>query len=148
MAEKFFEGKVPKVQAPANSRAGFNLPSSKDISAKVENLQAELEKSIPNFDFVSALSKVWEVINLANKHIEDSRPWVLAKEKNDKELSAVIYMLLEVLRAVSVAIGPFMPQTAENIWKQLGLKGELGKSDFSPGASISKSAPLFPRIEM
>lgn len=164
MVEKYFEGKVPQVtksqvqatvssragfnlSSSADSRAGFNLPSSKELSVKVENLKTELEKSIPNFDFVAALSKIWEVINIANKYIEDSKPWALAKANKTDELAAIIYSLLEALRAVSIAIHPFMPQTAENMWKQLGLKGELGKSELSFGAPISKSAPLFPRIE-
>lgn len=137
MAEKYFEGKIP-----ARPRTG-----DRRLEEKVSGLAAELKKSIPDFDFVNALSKIWEVINIANKYIEDSKPWTLSKEGKTDELAAIIYSLLDALRAVSIAIYPFMPQSAENMWKQLGLKGEFGKSPLLPGAPISKSAPLFPRIE-
>lgn len=116
-----------------------------------------MEKSIPQFDFVGALSKIWEVINLANKYIEDSKPWNLAKEKKIDELSSIIYALLEVLRIIAISISPFMPGTAKNIFTQLGIKEDLEKVKFSEiktwgrlkeGTRVSKAQPLFPRIEV
>jgi methionyl-tRNA synthetase len=73
---------------------------------------------------------------MANKYIEDTKPWNLAKEKKTDELKAFIYLLVEVIRSVGKAISPFMPQTASSIKEQLG--GEI----------IKKGKPLFPRIEI
>ena len=129
MVEKYFEGKVPKAAPGADS----------GLKRKAIELADELEMSVPRLDFTAALTKIWEIINLANKFIEDSKPWVLVKEKKEGELSLVISSLLETLRTVANSIAPFMPQTAENIYKQLGGK---------EGNKIAKAAPLFPRIEV
>ncbi len=163
MAEKYFDGKIPSGQGEAlkiDRRAGLNLPygskSAEGLKTKALALAGELEKSIPNFDFVNALSKIWEIINIANKSIEDSKPWSLAKEGKTDELASIIYSLLEVLRIVAISIYPFMPLASQNIWAQLGMKDGIEKTKFSDlktwgklssGTKVNKSAPLFPRIE-
>jgi len=145
MAEKYFGGKVP---------VGIN---GKRLKEKAGELAGELEKAISNFDFGTALDRIWELVNIANKSIEESKPWTLAKEGKIEELSDVIYNLLETLRIVAVAISPFMPETAKRIYEQLGLEPDsvdnLTLADIKtwgklkPGSPIKKSAALFPRIE-
>ena len=151
MVEKYFGGKVPSKVTSHKSQV-----TSKNLEAKAVGLAAELERTIPQFDFTGALSKIWEVINLANKFIEDSKPWALAKEKKEEELSECIYTLLEILRIAAISIYPFMPDTAKNIWAQLGMKEDLEKVKSSDAASsgrletgkkVNKANPLFPRIE-
>ncbi len=152
MAEKYFEGKVPGKGHGSQAKGSIG----KELEEKASALAGELEKAVPNFDFVNALSKIWEVINIANKFIEESKPWVLSKENKADELAAVIYSLLEVLRVVAISINPFMPQTSKNIWEQLGMETEIEKISFSDGMKwgdmvegqkVSKAKPLFPRIE-
>ena len=109
------------------------------LKTKVSELSADLEKSIPNFDFVNALTKIWEVINTANKLIEDSKPWNLAKENNTKELASLLYNLLEALRIISFSISPFMPGTANCIMGQLGIKEPLKKIE--AGTKVNKIKP-------
>jgi len=87
------------------------------------------------FNFSAALTGIWEVINMANKYVEETKPWNLAKEGKVEELKAFIRLLVEVIRNVGDAISPFMPHTAVSIGEQLG--GEI----------IKKGAPLFPRID-
>jgi len=120
-------------------------------------LAGGLEKSVPRLDFAGALTEIWKIVNCANKYIEDSKPWNLAKEKKDEELAYTIYTLSEVLRIVAISLYPFMPATAKNIYGQLGLKGDPEKSKISDikewgglkaGTAVSKSKPLFPRIEV
>lgn len=151
MVEKYFEGKVPGLSAISHQS------SAKDLQNKAVGLAGELEKAMPKLDFTQALTKIWEVINIANKFIEDSKPWTLAKENKKEELASVIYTLLEVLRIVSVSIYSFMPATAKSIYTQLGMKEDVEKSKIKDagtwgklkkGTAISKSAPLFPRIEV
>ncbi|MFA6142210.1 MAG: methionine--tRNA ligase [Candidatus Omnitrophota bacterium] len=145
MVEKYFEGKVPA------------QGEGKKLKEKALALGGELEQSIPNFDFVNALTNIWEVVNMANKLIEDSKPWVLAKEKKTDELADLMKSLLETLRIIAVSIYPFMPASAKNIWAQLGMKEDLDKINFSEikvwdklkaGHLINKSGPLFPRIDV
>jgi methionyl-tRNA synthetase len=147
MAEKYFDGKVPD----NNGRGG-------NIRDKAASLGGELEKAIPNFDFVTALDRVWDLINAANKSIEDSKPWALAKDGKAEELSACIYSLLEALRIVAVSVMPFMPGTAKNIAGQLGIpRDSLDKATvddikawgkLKSGHPLNKTNPLFPRIEV
>jgi methionyl-tRNA synthetase len=141
MVEKYFNGKVPENrEQKTEDRTAENLRKKRDA------LAGELEKAIPQMDFAGALSKIWEVINIANKHIEDSKPWNLAKENKIDELSSLLYDLLEVLRVTAVSIHPFMPTTAVNIFTQLGIKEELKNLPLNPGSKISKGSPLFPRV--
>jgi methionyl-tRNA synthetase len=160
MVEKYFEGKVP---SHPHSRAGFprsgtgNLsPGCSVLQQKATALADELEKSMPRLDFAGVLAKIWEVINIANKLIEDSKPWTLAKEKKTEELSILIYSLLEALRIISLSIYPFMPSIAKSILVQLGMKEnpeDCKLSDIKTwgglksGGKVNKSKPLFPRIE-
>lgn len=120
MNQKYFGGKTP------------GQVSGKDLTRRAAGLRSEMESSIPNFDFAGALSKIWEVINMANKSIEESKPWALAKENKTAELAAFMATLLETLRAVAVAIAPFMPQTSAKILSQL---------------DSGVPTPIFPRIE-
>lgn len=151
MVEKYFDGKV----MGAKSQVTSHKLQVGGLKEKALALADELEKSIPNFDFVNALVKIWEVINIANKLIEDTKPWALAKEKKTDELAELMHSLLETLRIVAILIYPFIPESAKKIWAQLGIKEDLGKIKFSgaknwavlePGHAINKSTPLFPRI--
>ncbi|MDO8535986.1 MAG: methionine--tRNA ligase [Candidatus Omnitrophota bacterium] len=144
MVEKYFEGKVP-------AGSGVEALKKKSLS-----LAPELEKRISELDFAGALSKIWEVVNTANKLIEDSKPWALAKEKKTDELGSLLYSLLEALRIVALSIYPFMPATTKGIMEQLGVTEPVEKMKFTdiatwgklkPGTKVNKSKPLFPRIE-
>jgi len=152
MVEKYFAGNVPGVDV---SKCQC-VKGVEELKSKALGLADEMEKAMPQLDFVTALTKVWEVINIANKLIEDSKPWALAKENRQEELSQLLYGLLESLRIISLSIYPFMPVTADSIMVQLGMEGhapEMNVSDgkswgmLKAGSSIKKSNPLFPRIE-
>jgi len=166
MVEKYFGGRVPEVRSferSYSSRSQDEICCRKfqghgeDLKIKTMELAGELEKAIPQLDFVTALAKIWEIINIANKLIEDSKPWALAKEKKTDELAALIYDLLEALRVIAVSIYPFMPETAKKISQRLGMKEDIAAVKLSeikawgktaPGTEIIKSFPLFPRIEI
>ena len=87
-------------------------------------------------DFSLALEKIWELIGITNKYVEETKPWNLAKENRDQELKAFICLLVQSIRKIGQEIAPFMPKTAESIIMQLG------------GREIKKGDPLFPRIEI
>ncbi len=142
MVEKYFKGKMPEVASATKiggsaSGGSCQLPvaGNDKLKEKALALDAELKKSIPNFDFITALEKIWEVINIANKYIEDSKPWVMAKENRTEELGRMMRNLIETLRIIALAIDPFMPSTSIEMLSQLSKE------------AITKSNPLFPRID-
>ncbi|MBU1871180.1 MAG: class I tRNA ligase family protein, partial [Candidatus Omnitrophica bacterium] len=130
MVEKYFQGLVPD-KGPLNEQ-GRKLEEKMKILPSL--IVAPLSSGF-GFDFSLALGKIWELINMANKYIEDTKPWNLAKENKTGELKSFIALLVDVIRTVTDLISPFMPQTAESIREQLGE----GK--------IKKGMPLFPRID-
>ncbi|MCX5700066.1 MAG: methionine--tRNA ligase [Candidatus Omnitrophica bacterium] len=132
MVEKYFAGKVPQV-------IEFRNPQARIIIEKSERLLNKIETNIglgQDYNFSASLEGIWEVINLANKYVEETKPWNLAKEEKTDELKEFIALLVNVIRNVGQVISPFMPQTA------LSIEEQIGKSE------VKKDLPLFPRIEI
>ncbi|KPK40326.1 MAG: hypothetical protein AMJ78_07335 [Omnitrophica WOR_2 bacterium SM23_29] len=132
MIEKYFEGKVPQKDSELKNE------QAKAIKTKIEHLSLKIAGNLGvsgDYNFSAALEDIWELINMANKYIEDIKPWNLAKENRVSELKEFIFTLTDVIRNVGHAILPFMPRTAESIDKQIGEE------------KINKGKPLFPRIE-
>jgi len=149
MVEKYFSGVVPERR---------DLKYSDDISNalidKASKLKSEIHKGMEDIDFSYSLSKIWEVIDMANKFIEQKAPWKLAKENKQDELKDMMYDLYEALRVVAIFIWPFLPDTSNEMRKQLGLedeeislKGFVCWRNTDSGKKINKGNPLFPRIE-
>jgi methionyl-tRNA synthetase len=120
------------------------------MPAKVEELMDKLQYS-------TALTEIWRSIARMNKYIDETMPWVLAKdEANKPRLAQVMYNLAEGLRIVSILIQPFMPETPEKIWQQLGLAGTGALSwdsaktwgAYPEGISVCKGDVIFPRIDI
>lgn len=126
MVEKYYQGALPDIET---DKTKFDA-SGEAIKNKIRALSDGL-----GFGFDQALEKIWELIAMANKYVEETKPWNLAKENKVEELKAFIRLLVEVIRKVSQEIAPFMPRTAELIQEQLG------------GDVIKKGQPLFPRID-
>lgn len=130
MVEKYFQGKIPEL-------CGLDK-QGEEIQEKLSLLKNETAVRLNagfNFNFGLALDKIWELINMANKYVEETKPWNLAKENKIKELKSFIRLLIEVIRVSGDEIYPFMPQTAISIKEQFG------------GKEIKKGSPLFPRID-
>ncbi len=132
MIEKYFSADIPDVMPADNS------PQAREIKAKSAGLDLKMSAnpglSGPDFNFSGPLEDIWELINLANKYIEDTKPWNLAKENKTEELKGFIRLLVDTIRAVAAGLNPFMPQTADSIKEQFGQD------------KIKKGKPLFPRI--
>ncbi len=133
MTEKYFNGKIPQENKTLEKNK-----QTVDIEAKIEHLGLRIERFLDAADdlnFGAALESIWEIIGMANKYVEETKPWNLAKENKTEELKNFICLLIKVIRAVEHAIAPFMPMTAEAIGAQVGAD------------SIQKGNLLFPRIE-
>jgi len=149
MIEKYFSGTVPE----RTEREKMD-DISRGLMEKSDGLYKVLDSSMNRIDFSQALSAIWDLVNSANKFIEQKAPWNLSRDKKIDELKDMMYDLYEVLRIISISLWPFLPTTAEGILAQLGLgKEEIDIKRLSwgigrPGRRIKKGSPLFPRVTM
>jgi len=151
MAHKYFKGRVPQVDPDIEKELQLGLASDAILAV------TGFTEAMIAFEFHKALLSVWEFVSRMNKYVDVMAPWELAKKKTSrKQLEAVIYNLLEGLRIISGLIYPFMPDTAKNMQKRLGLDpdAEFYALDrltswniIQPGSQLLKSVSLFPRID-
>lgn len=119
---------------------------------------AFFEQNMEDMQLSLTIKKVWAFISRANKYIDETAPWALAKDPAKKqELANVLYNLTEALRVISVLISPFMPMTAVRIWQQLGLAQDFASvrtedieqwGGVPAGLHVGTPEQLFPRIEV
>ena len=148
MINKYFDGQVP---AYIENVTDFDADLAKVVAENIE----EFHKQMNAVDFPRALDAVWNIISRTNKYIDETAPWVLAKEDGDEEqLRAVMAHLAASLRVVAHLIQPFMMSTSNAIMEQLGLPvvfdlENLELSGFPENVTvISKGTPIFPRLDM
>ena len=130
----------------------------KSLKADAEKTVADFEAGLEKMQISPVIKEVWAFISRANKYIDETAPWVLAKAPEKKqELSNTMYNLMESLRIISVLISPFMPVTARRIWKQLGIEQSFEDVQLDDiktfggipaGMHIGEAEQLFPRIEV
>lgn len=147
MVEKYNGGIIPE---PTQSEDVDN-----SLIELASHVYKDVEKAMDDVSFSVALEHIWKVIRRANKYVDETTPWILAKDEDKKErLNTVLYNLAETLRIVSVLIKPFMEHTSEAIEKQLGITEKERWEDvktwglLKSGASIEKAEVLFPRLDI
>lgn len=153
MIEKFQAGKFLEVTEEETTPFDAQLKELAETTAqKYKDLMNQMEMS-------SAIKLVWGFVSRANKYIDETAPWALAKDETKKKILAnVLSNLGESLRVIAGLISPFMPVTAQKIYAQLGFSQEAFENlryddikswkKFPAGQSIGKAEPLFPRIEI
>ena len=148
MINKYFSGQVP---AYVENVTAFDA----DLAKVVEENIAEYHKQMNAVDYPRALEAVWNIISRTNKYIDETAPWVLAKEDGDKEqLAAGMAHLAASLRVVAHLIQPFMMNTSNAIMEQLGLGLDfdlenLTLASFPENVTVvAKGTPIFPRLDM
>jgi len=127
----------------------------KEFKGKFAAQPAVIDEQMESLAFNKALQSIWELVSAANKYIDDSAPWALAKDEAQHErLGTVLYNLLEAVRLIGLLVTPCMPETGAAICRILGidpddrqLVGHDSWGQLQPGSRIDKAAPLFPRIE-
>lgn len=147
MVIKYFDGTLP-----AEKTSG---EFDSELIAECEGLRAKVDEYMDKTQLQNALAEIFKVVSRANKYIDETAPWVLAKdEANKPRLAAVLYNLLETIRITSSLLSPFMPTTMPEVWKQIGAAEDdvtyenAGKFGVLPAdASVNKGAVLFPRID-
>ena len=150
MIGKFQGGVVEKALGESAIDRAFLDEAQKAIDA--------YEQEMEGMKLQSAIKTTWAFISRANKYIDETMPWALAKDAAKKqELTNTLYNLAESLRRISVLIEPFMPETAAKIWRQLGIAGDFSAvrladvhawGGFPAGTHVASPEQLFPRIEV
>ncbi len=146
VTEKYTEGKVPE--------PSLHGERERELLDIIENSIKKVESSMENLNPASALTSIWEIVQSANRYIDQSAPWNLEKMGKRDLLNTVIYTLLETLRKLSILLYPFIPDTAEKIQEQLGYKDKqfawdlLWNAKIPVGQRVQKGKVLFPKVDI
>ena len=150
MINKYFDGELPGYQ-------GSQTNVDDDLVQMISDTVKKVEEAMDEMQFSIALSAIWELVRRTNKYIDETEPWVLAKDEQKREtLGSVMYHLAESLRHISILIQPFLTQAPKQIWEQLGILDqnitdwnhlyEFGQ--IPEGVKVQKGKPIFPRLDV
>ncbi|MFB4165067.1 methionine--tRNA ligase [Alteribacillus sp. JSM 102045] len=150
MINKYFDGELPAYLKDGTPYDASLVDLVYATVNKVENAMEDMEFSV-------ALTAIWQLVSRTNKYIDETQPWMLAKEELQKEqLGAVMYHLAESLRYISIMIQPFMTETPQKMWEQIGVPSSLTEwetmrtfGQLPEGTKVvKKGKPIFPRLEV
>ncbi|WP_342507659.1 methionine--tRNA ligase [Sporosarcina sp. FSL K6-2383] len=149
MINKYFDGNIPTTGLVATE---YDASLKDFITKTVEKYEASME----DMQFSTVLSELWALVSRTNKYIDETSPWVLAKEEADNgKLASVMAHLAISLRHIAVLLQPFMTESPKQIMSQLGLDeallawDTLGQFDVIPAGTkvVDKGVPIFPRLD-
>jgi len=147
MIHRYFNGKVPN---PGTLEVGDT-----SLRQLAQKLPEAIDSQLEELRFREALEAIFAVVVASNKYVDETAPWKLAKEKNETRLATVLYTLAEIIRMLAIALAPFLPRSADSIWKQLGREGlatrqtteELVWGRTQAGTAIGTPTALFQKVE-
>lgn len=148
MVEKYFGGTLP-----ADKKSD---PMDDELISMATALRAKVDECMDNTTLNIALAEIFKVISRANKYIDETAPWVLAKdEANKPRLASVLYNLLEAIRISTSLLSAFMPTTMPKVWEQIGASADdvsyenAAKFGVLPAdVTVHRGEVLFPRIDV
>ncbi len=148
MVEKYFGGRLIAEREAE--------PMDDELVGLISSTRARYEKQMEEFQLHVALEEVFKLIQRANKYIDETAPWVLAKDESKKpRLASVMYNLLEALRVSLIMLSPFMPDSCEKAFSQIGADAgctgwdKADKYGILPtDVLVHKGETLFPRVDM
>ncbi len=141
MTQKYFGGTIPAPEAKNELDC--------ELYNCAESTIAEVEKLMNEYRIADAQDSIFALLRRANKYIDETTPWILAKNEEDKgRLGSVIYNLLEMIRLGASLLIPFMPETSKKILAQIGSdKTDLASGVLEAGKSVGAAEALFARID-
>jgi methionyl-tRNA synthetase len=149
MTHKYFGGEVPRPDVEALMDA--------EIKKLGQDAMRAFQDHFGALRFSRGLEGLWELVRGLNKYIDATAPWTLFKDKNTGRLATVIYVLLENMRKIAVHLWPVMPESSENMLKQLGIVFALDKFNLpkeldvwgllESGSKVAETSNLFPRVD-
>ncbi|GAA0439247.1 methionine--tRNA ligase [Lentibacillus halophilus] len=148
MISKYFDGNIPDY-----------ISAETTVEASLEAFQTEtaqkVEQAMDNMQFSVALSSLWELISRTNKYIDETEPWILARDNaNNDRLGNVMAHLGESLRKIAIMLQPFLTEAPVEIFRQLGIQDEalqtwdsIRDDGVLGGKTVQKGNPIFPRLD-
>lgn len=149
MINKYRGGQIPELKSGVTA-------FDKDLEDVAANTIKNFEEQMDSVHFSNALDEVWKLVARSNKYIDETEPWILAKDETKKdELDSVLAHLAASLRLVAILIQPVMTHTPREIFAQLGLNSDdmaiqgVSYFDLPAGAQVvAKGTPIFPRLDV
>lgn len=149
MINKYRGGQIPELKSGVTA-------FDKDLEDVAANTIKNFEEQMDSVHFSNALDEVWKLVARSNKYIDETEPWILAKDETKKdELDSVLAHLAASLRLVAILIQPVMTHTPKEIFTQLGLNSDdmaiqgVSYFDLPAGAQVvAKGTPIFPRLDV
>jgi methionyl-tRNA synthetase len=149
MIDKYFDGIVKKEQAD-------ETPYDEALRSFRTETVKKYEEAMDKMEFSVALTALWQFIGRTNKYIDETEPWVLAKDESKRnQLASVMYHLAESLRHIAVLLKPFLTKTPDKIFAQIGVEDDhlknwesIHKFGQLEEVRVQKREPLFPRLDI
>jgi methionyl-tRNA synthetase len=149
MVERYRDGVLPSAALPG--------PAEQAVREAAERAYAEAATALDgDLAYERALTAIWRLVASANAYLSERKPWDLAKAGDDRALDTVLYTGAEALRVIALLVAPWLTKAAPRIWAALGAPGELADASLPgalawgglpAGASVSRLAALFPRLD-
>lgn len=148
MVETWFEGRLPA--------AGAAQPADAEVRAAADAVLGPYRAALDGLRFSVALETVWDLVRKVNTYIDATKPWVISKDKSQRErLATVLYTMAEGLRIAAAYLDPFLPGVCRDIRARLGLApaaalrlpDDVAWGRLAPGSPVKKGEALFPRVE-
>ena len=145
MVDKYRDGIVPE---PAQAS---------EFDEDLKKVQAEtlglVQEHMEHFDFQKTFESIWTLVRRSNKYIDETQPWILAKEEGSPVLDTVLYRLVDALRTIANLLAPFTPETSKEMLRQLAIEKEdyllASEVDRYPaGTKVQRGQALFPRMDV
>jgi len=148
MVDKYFAGTLPESHETG--------PKDGELVTLAGNLHKAFESHMEKYAFQNALAEIFKVTSRANKYIDETAPWVLARDTDRRSrLAEVMYNLLETIRICTVLLQPFMPDSCLKVFEQIGAAGDLTTYDSActfgrlrKDQTVKKGEIIFPRLDM
>lgn len=149
MVKRYFNGVVPEYKE--------HDKIDDDLADLIKKTFDDIDIHISNLAFNKALASIWELVSFLNRYVDTTAPWFLAKDESKRDrLGSVLYCVLDGLRALSLMLYPFIPETSENIRSQLNTKQSILKESFEElkkvrslesGQLLGEVKQLYPRLD-
>jgi len=149
MVNRYFDGIIPEYTDPESL--------DEELADTIKETFEKMDAQISELAFNKALSSIWELVGFLNRYVDTTTPWFLAKDESKRgRLGSVLYCVLDGLRALSLMLYPFIPETSVNMRKQLNTEKDIYKSDFrelkkartlESGIRLGEIKQLYPRLD-
>ena len=140
MGNKYFDGDI--------SNKNVSDKMDDDFITAINSLNSKVEEKMDSLQISDALTEIFNVLRLSNKYIDETTPWILAKDENLKDrLETVLYNLLESIRVCAVLLNPFLTKTSDDILNQINSDDKSFEYIESNKYKLNKPTPLFMRID-